>query len=412
MNHSMEFIVESEVLGKNKKQTQKTIFEAQDVVLDKYDIRGMKLGAVRVPFKSFVRNFGIILARALHGSSGWTRGVVSASGASIASPAVFTATEGAVTTKRTLSGIFLGDNGLNTVNAASVGTTKSYADGKSFIEGFSRSTVGKSDYFLGRRIENQTTTASAKSGIDYGANSVTVVSGNILKIKRRFFQYRSSLNVKVAEFGLGTYSGTGGLAGSVLVARDAFSTAVDLGYEQYLDVTYSFTLPSDNQLNTNFINMLANLFSNANAYSVIQTDGITNTTPAFHTSIDFKAAADAEYGIVAGFDDNFVSPYLGSFKLENMITNATLDKGAVTFIDEIDLSSATTRFGFYRDFTNVTSNQVSINEAGLYIFKTPNYIMIARSLFNTMTLDENDVLRIKTYFNFPVTSAVAPTLEA
>lgn len=415
MNHSMDFSIEYEVLGKSKKKKVVTTqLTANNVLLEKYDIRGMKLGTVEVPFKSFVRNFGVILARALHGTTGWTAGIKTASGASAASPVVMTATEGAITTIRSKSGIFIGDNNLNSVAAASVGTTLSYIDGKNFIQSpGGRTTVGKSDYFLGRRIEANTTTASSPTGVDYGANSITILDNNTIQIKRRFFQYRGVTPIKVAEFGLGTYKGSGGLAGTILLARDTFSTAIELGYEQYLDVTYSFTLPSNQELNTNFICMLANLFSNSNAYSVVLTSGAVNTAPGFHTAVDFKAAADAEYGIVVGYQDGKITaPYYNSYKLENPILNAVLDKGAVTFINELDTYSDTTRFGFYRDFTNVDTSQVSVNEIGLYTKISATYCMIARSTLPTnVNIDVGDVLRVKVYFNFPVASTVEPALE-
>ena len=63
MNHSMDFSIEYEILGKSKKKKVVTTqLTANNVLLEKYDIRGMKRGTVEVPFKSFVRNFGVILA--------------------------------------------------------------------------------------------------------------------------------------------------------------------------------------------------------------------------------------------------------------------------------------------------------------------------------------------------------------
>lgn len=413
MNHSMDFYVEYEILGKNKsKKKVSTRLEAQDVKLEKYDKRGMKLQEESVPFKSFVRNFGVILARALHGATSWTAGVNTASGVSVAALKVFTATEAAMSASRSKSGVWIGDNGLNIVAAASIGTTKFYADGDSFITGVNRSTVAKSDYFLARRIEAQTTTASAKSAVTYGANSVTVVDSNKLQIKRRFFNDRGTVPLKVAEFGLGTYKTTGGVAGSILLARDTFATSIVLTDEQYLDVTYSFSLPTTNYLNTNFINMLANLFLNTDAYGVLDTTGGPFDAPDFQTAILFKAAVDADYGIMVGNNDNAVQPYLNSYKLESAFSNAVMQKGAMSFLNELDTSTSTTKFGFQRDITNLSSDSVEVGEMGLYTsLGGSDYCMIARTTFSQLIVDPNDVLRVKVYFNFPVASTTEPTLE-
>lgn len=412
MNHSMEFHVEYQILGK-KKKTVSTKLEAQDVKIEKYDKRGMKLEEHNVPFKSFVRNFGVILGRALHGATSWTAGVRTATNASLASPVMMRATEAAISASRAKSGIFIGDNNLNSLNTASIGTINSYSDGKTFLTGVARNVHSKADYFLARRIEAHTTTASAPSAVEYGANSITVVNSNTVQIKRRFFNDRGATSLKVAEFGLATYKGSDGVKGSILLARDVFNTSITLTDEQYLDVTYSFSLPSTNYLNTNFINMLANLFTNANTYGVTNTAGITNLAPGFHTAITFKGGANSDYGIMIGFDDAGVTPYNSSYKLESIYANAVMQRSSMTFLNDLDSSTSTTKFGFQRDFTNVSANQVLVNEMGLYTeLAGSTYCMIGRTTFNSLAVDPNDVLRVKVYFNFPVSgNTVEPTLE-
>lgn len=410
MNHSMNFTVEYEILGKkNKKKTIKTELTAHDVLIEKFQ-DGMKLEKHEVPFKSFVKNFGATLAYIMGGTK--TATVVNAAGTAVDASTILSVSEAAITATHSRRGIYIGDKGVNAINSGSIGAVSASVI-KSFLTCPIGNTVQKSDIWLKRRIE--ASSASVATKVSYGAMSITIPSDDTVKITRRFYNSRGS-SIKVSEIGLGTQNTITGAAyfvnKNILLARDVFAYDLTLADQQYLDITYSFSLPSGGYLTNNLIVMLANLFKNNSiAYSYKTVSGIVPINPPTLTGLTVMGIADnTDYGIQVGEQFTTNSPY--DYKLENDISNSVLDRSATTYLNLLTETNTSTKFGFQREFTNVDSSSVTIKEASLQIKDQDNKgIVLARFPINSITLNPTDILRIKVYFEFPVSSTVYVTEE-
>jgi len=411
MNHSVNFAVEYEILGKNKKK--KTVVSklvANDVLVEKFQ-GDMKLEKHAVPFKSFVKNFGATLAYILGGTK--TNTVVNAGGTTQDASTILSVSEAAITATHSRRGIYIGDKAANTVVAASYSAV-SASTSKSFLTGAVGNSVQKSDVFLKRRIE--ASSASVATKVSYGAVSITIPSENTVKITRRFYNTRGT-SIKINEVGLGTQNVITGAAyfvdHNILLARDTMAYDVTLADQQYLDITYSFSLPEGGYLTNNLIVMLANLFKNSpTGYSYKTVSGTTPINPPPLTGLTVMGIADnTDYGIQVGGTYTSHSSY--DYKLEADISNAVLDRSATTYLDLLTETNTSTKFGFQRDFTNVGTVPVTVKEGCLNVEDQDNKgILLARFPINGIELSANDILRIKVYFEFPVVTTNYVTQEA
>ena len=404
MNHHMNVIIETEVLGKKgtKKKIQSTL-TVEDILVEKYQNGGMKLASYKIPFKSFVKNFGTTLSRIM--GSATTTGVNTANGASQAASTFMSVSEAAITNIHSRRGLYIGDNLENTVAAASTALV-SASTSKSFLTGAVGRTTSKNDTFIGRRIE--ASSASVATKVSYGAMSITIPSDDRVKLTRRFYNSRGSA-ITIGEIGLGTQNVISAgyfVDHNILLARDVTSRPFDLEDQQYLDITMEFSIPTTGYLTTNFVVMLANIFKNNDgAYNYKNVNGTIPTgVTTFTVGTDVKAGADdVNRGLQLGSRfDNF-SIY--DYKLLSIIGNATLDRSATTFINDLNTYNTTTRFGFQRDFTNVGSSRLEIAEGSLQIKDdSDDGIVISRFPTGEIDLDPNDILRVKFYFDFPVSA--------
>ena len=410
MNHSVNFAVEYEILGKNKKK--KTVVSklvANDILVEKFQ-GDMKLEKHEVPFKSFVKNFGATLAYIFGGTKTGT--IVDAKGTAQDASTFLSVSEGAITNTHSRRGIYIGDKGANAVNAASW-TIVAASQSKSFLTGNVGNSVQKSDTFLKRRIE--ASSASVATKVRYDAVSITIPEDNTVKITRRFYNGRGS-SIKINEVGLGTQNATGAgyfVDHNILLARDIFQYDLTLADQQYLDITYSFSLPEGGYLTNNLIVLLANLFKNNNgAYDYKTVSGVINTgVVAFNAMTVTAPADDTDYGIQVGTQYTTSSPY--DYKLERDIANSKLDRSATTYLNLLTETNISTKFGFQRDFTNVDTVPVMIKEGSLNIKDLDDKgILLARFPINGIELSANDILRIKVYFEFPVVTTNYVTQEA
>lgn len=411
MNHSVNFAVEYEILGKNKKK--KTVVSklvANDILVEKFQ-GDMKLEKHEVPFKSFVKNFGATLAYIFGGTKTGT--IVDAKGTAQDASTFLSVSEGAITNTHSRRGIYIGDKGANAVNAASW-TIVAASQSKSFLTGNVGNSVQKSDTFLKRRIE--ASSASVATKVRYDAVSITIPEDNTVKITRRFYNGRGS-SIKINEVGLGTQNVITGAAyfvdHNILLARDTMAYDVILADQQYFDITYSFSLPEGGYLTNNLIVMLANLFKNSSiGYSYKTVSGTTSINPPPLTGLTVMGIADnTDYGIQVGETYTSHSPY--DYKLEANISNSVLKRSATTYLDLLTETNTSTKFGFQRDFTNVDTVPVMIKEGSLNIKDLDDKgILLARFPINGIELSANDILRIKVYFEFPVVTTNYVTQEA
>lgn len=408
MNHHMNVIIETEVLGKKgtKKKIQSTM-RVEDILVEKYQNGGMKLASYKIPFKSFVKNFGTTLSYIM--GSATTTGVNTANGASQAASTFMSVSEAAINNStnsiHSRRGLYIGDNLENTVAAASTALV-SASTSKSFLTGAVGSKTSKNDTFIGRRIE--ASSASVATKVSYGAMSITISTDDRVTLKRRFYNSRGSA-ITIGEIGLGTQNVISAgyfVDHNILLARDVTSRPFDLEDQQYLDITMEFSIPTTGYLTTNFVVMLANIFKNNDgAYNYKNVNGTIPTgITTFTVGTDVKAGADdVNRGLQLGSRfDNF-SIY--DYKLLSIIGNATLDRSATTFINDLNTYNTTTRFGFQRDFTNVGTSKLEIAEGSLQIKDdSDDGIVIARFPTGEIDLDPNDILRVKFYFDFPVSA--------
>lgn len=404
MNHHMNVIIETEVLGKKgtKKKIQSTM-RVEDILVEKYQNGGMKLANYKIPFKSFVKNFGTTLSYIM--GSATTTGVNIANGASQAASTFMSVSEAAITNTHSRRGLYIGDNGYTTgIVSASVALV-SASTSKSFLKGAVGRETLKTDTFIGRRIE--ASSASVATKVSYGAMSITIPTDDTVRLTRRFYNSRGSA-ITIGEIGLGTQNATGAgyfVDHNILLARDVASP-FELDDQQYLDITMEFSVPTSGYLTTNFIAMLANIFKNNNgAYNYKNVNGTIPTgTVAFGVGTNVNAVADnTNRGLQLGTRFDVFSIY--DYKLLNIIPNATLDRSGTTFINELNTYNTTTRFGFQRDFTNVGTSRLEIAEGSLQIADDDDVgIVISRFPTGEIDLDPNDILRVKFYFDFPVSA--------
>jgi len=403
MNHHMNVIIETEVLGKKgtKKKIQSTM-RVEDILVEKYQNGGMKLASYKIPFKSFVKNFGTTLSYIM--GSATTTGVNIANGASQAASTFMSVSEAAITNIHSRRGLYIGDNLENTVAAASTALV-SASTSKSFLTGAVGRTTSKNDTFIGRRIE--ASSASVATKVSYGAMSITISTDDRVTLKRRFYNSRGSA-ITIGEIGLGTQNVISAgyfVDHNILLARDVTSRPFDLEDQQYLDITMEFSVPTTGYLTTNFIVMLANLFKNSTTgYNYKTVSGIAPVNAPLLTGLSVKAIADdTDYGIQLG--SRFDSFSIYDYKLINLHSNSVLDRSATTFINDLNTYNTTTRFGFQRDFTNVGTSKLEIAEGSLQIKDQDDKgILISRFPTGEIDLDPNDILRVKFYFDFPVSA--------
>lgn len=405
MNHHMNVIIETEVLGKKgtKKKIQSTM-RVEDILVEKYQNGGMKLASYKIPFKSFVKNFGTTLSYIM--GSATTTGVNTANGASQAASTFMSVSEAAITNIHSRRGLYIGDNLENDGIAAASTALVSASTSKSFLTGAVGRVTSKNDTFIGRRIE--ASSASVATKVSYGAMSITIPSDDKVKLTRRFYNSRGS-SITIGEIGLGTQNKIGAgyfVDHNILLARDVTSRAFDLEDQQYLDITMEFSVPTTGYLTTNFIVMLANIFKNNDgAYNYKTVSGkIPTGTVTFGVGTSVNAVADnTDRGIQLGTRfDNF-SIY--DYKLLNILSNSVLDRSGTIFINDLNTYNTTTRFGFQRDFTNVGTTKLEIAEGSLQIADNDDKgIVIARFPTGEIDLDPNDILRVKFYLDFPVSA--------
>jgi len=411
MNHSINFNVKYEILDKKKKTKEfSTKIQAHDLELSIGE-KGMTLSNHKVPFKSFVRNFGLLMSKIF--GSGSLGSLKYASGGATT---VYTATnfltviEAALSASRARRGIYIGDKGANSINGASLGAiTTGTSVSLWAITGNVQNSVQKGDTWLKRRLEADTT--SADTGITYGTNSVVMENDTTVKITRRFYN-GSGKTVKVNEIGLGGSKTTTGLAAIVLLARDTTAYDVSVLTGQYIDITYRFTVASG--LTNNFIVMLANLLSGTiSKYSYINTNGAPDTLTTLAKFSLNQVATQDSWGIIIGqTNEAGISSY--DYKLENEYSHGAtepyFDYGATEVINNIDTSNSTTKFGFYRDFTCKGTSSKEVAEAGLALeSETAKPIFIARFPINGIVCNPEDVLRVSVYFDFPVSTTTYVT---
>lgn len=414
MNHSIKFNAEYEILGKKKKKFSSEI-TAHDIEIDIID-REMVIAKHKTPFKSFVKNFAVALAKIFGNSATSSESLKYASGTATTgylATNFLCVSEGALSASRARRGIFIGDKEANSYNGASIGSIKTGTSPTlHVITGQVQNQVQKSDVFLKRRLEANT--ASCTSGIYYGANSITIENDTTVKIVRRF-RNNSGKTIKINEIGLGSGKPSMPISGIVLLARDIMAYDISVLNGQYIDITYRFTV--GNGLTTNFAVLLANLFSgtlsgkyyvNGNGSS----DTITNTN---YFSIDRAAGADS-YGITIGSGDNS-RPSIYDKSLENQWSHGTIEPyfaySDTSPINELNTSNSTSRFGFYRDFTCKGTTTKEVNEGGIALQgDSTKPIYIARFAINGMRLNPEDILRVSIYFDFPVSSTLYVTQEA
>jgi len=409
MNHDLNFTVEYGVLGKKTKKitSQFQVENIEAVIGD----RGMTIKRIKVPFRSFVKNFAVGFAKALGSAN--TTGLKNPNNASIAASTCIGVSEGAITATHSRKGIWIGDKSVNSVNAASISAvTASTID--SFLTGNVGESVEKNDIWLKRRIE--ASSASVATKVAYGAVGFEVLSESSFRVKRRFFNGRGT-TIKIAEVGLGAgYDNTKWMdESSILFARDMFQTPITLEDQQYLDIYYTFTLSSTGYLTSNFLYMFANMLR-SNSTSVFSTlHTLKDRTGVWQTSNNsysvLGAADDTEVGIQLGevFENRSI---FTAYKLNREIANTVLDRSAVTFINEFATGSVSTKFGFQRDFTNISANTVIVEEGGLSNAPSAAGKAIYLSYFPLdAVVDPNDVLRVKIYFEMPVSERNYITLE-
>lgn len=408
MNHSINFNVKYEILGKkNKTKEFSTEIQAHDLELSIGD-KGMTLSKHKVPFKSFVKNFGVILAKVFgitssgalkYASGGATTGYTVTSFLNVS--------EAALTASRARRGIFIGDKGANSINGASLGAiTTGTSVSLWAITGNVQNSVQKGDAWLKRRLEANT--ANAATGISYGANSIVIENDTTVKITRRFYN-NSGKTIKVNEIGLGGSLTNTPLAAIVLLARDIMTYDLSWLDGQYLDISYRFTVSSG--LTNNFIVMLANLLSGTlTKYSYLNASGNSDTMTTLTNFYIDRAAGTDTYGIVIGqSNESGISPY--DYKLENEWNHGTTEPyfaySDTSSINNIDTLNSTTKFGFYRDFTCKGTSAKEVAEAGIALQSQGNKaIFIARFPINGIVCNPEDVLRVSVYFDFPVSSTL------
>lgn len=412
MNHSINFNVEYEILGKkNKTNKFTTQIQAHDLELSIGE-KGMTLSNHKVPFKSFVKNFGSLLAKLFGATS--VEPLKYASGATTGAYTVasfMNVSEAALTASRARRGIYIGDKGANSYNGASLGAiTTGTSVSLWAITGNVQNSVQKGDNWLKRRLEADTT--SADTGIVYGANSVVMENDTTVKITRRFYN-GSGKTVKVNEIGLGgTRTTAVVLSAIVLLARDTTAYDVSVLTGQYIDISYRFTVASG--LTNNFVVMLANLLSGTlGKYSYINNAGSTNTlTTATKFSMN-RTGGDDTYGIHIGeTNEAGISSY--DYKLENQWAHGTTEPffaySATNYIDNLNTSNSTTKFGFYRDFTCKGTSSKEVAEAGIFLqSEEAKGICVARFPINGIVCNPEDVLRVSVYFDFPVSTTTYVT---
>lgn len=411
MNHSINFNVKYEILDKKKKSKEFTTkIQAHDLELSIGE-KGMTLSNHKVPFKSFVRNFGLLMSKVF--GSGSLGSLKYASGGATT---VYTATnfltvsEAALSASRARRGIYIGDKGANSFNGASLGAiTTGTSVSLWAITGNVQNSVQKGDTWLKRRLEADT--ASADTGITYGSNSVIMENDTTVKITRRFYN-GSGKTVKVNEIGLGGSKTTTGLAAIVLLARDTMAYDISVLDGQYIDISYRFTVASG--LTNNFIVMLANLLSGTlSKYSYTNTNGAPDTLTTLSKFSLNQVATQDSWGIIIGqTNEAGISSY--DYKLENEYSHGAtepyFDYGATEVINNIDTSNSTTKFGFFRDFTCKGTSSKEVAEAGLALeSETAKPIFIARFPINGIVCNPEDVLRVSVYFDFPVSTTTYVT---
>jgi len=412
MNHSINFNVEYEILGKKNKQKKFTTqIQAHDLELSIGE-KGMTLSNHKVPFKSFVKNFGSLLAKLFGATSVEPLKYASGGATSAYTVASFlNVSEAALSVSRARRGIFIGDKGANSFNGASLGAiTTGTSVSLWAITGNVQNSVQKGDTWLKRRLEADTT--SADTGITYGSNSVIMENDTTVKITRRFYN-GSGKTVKVNEIGLGgSRTNAVALAAIVLLARDTMAYDISVLDGQYIDISYRFTVTSG--LTNNFVVMLANLLSGTlGKYSYLNANGSSDTLTSAVKFYINRAVGDDSYGIHIGqTNEAGISSY--DYKLENQWAHGTTEPyfaySDTNYIDNLNTSNATTKFGFYRDFTCKGTSSKEVAEAGIALqSEAAKGIYIARFPINGIVCNPEDVLRVSVYFDFPVSTTTYVT---
>lgn len=405
--HAPRILTEWEILNRSNLGRTSSIlppFRAK-LIASFRDANGNLKREAEIPFKSFVSNFARILNfgffNVYNTADGETIDQITTASGTVAASSVsgvhtYDVLEGQKTAD-TGYGIWIGKtNGVynsngDTVTTSAVGIHPSY-----------------DDYTLSGLI-------SPTATIIYGATSMSNPNSSTLRVTRRFTN-NTAYTIYVDEVGL---LGNSGLE-NVLLARDRvqdglgnFHIAIPPG--EIVDFTYVFTVTAESGYVSNFLQFMSSDMRDSTPIgSIYDTDG-TVRTPDFTTGRSKKnllaTANDDNFGLLIGGRFNTLPTFppplsATSYKLNNQLTDTYMDHSAVSALG-LEKTDGSTIFGLYRDFENVQDYNIYLNEYGIVINDgTYNYLLARARLSSSgsdyITVEPDQIFRLKTYFKFPV----------
>ena len=414
MSHAPKTIIEYEIFD-SKEASRNTIKGStyqmngrlQIMILDK---EGKQRLLHTQPFGSYVSNFGKILNFALTGATnvGLKNTAGTASARNITKAAVSSAAN------ENTVGIFIGD-----IRNSSGFNTFAQEPGIS-------TTIQLNDFQLYRKIPaSNSGVAPTPSDMLYDGTAITAPSAGVLKVTATFTCSRST-GIRVSEVGLigkDPYNG----AKFNLLARDIVTNGAESNVfvenGETLQIDYIFTITDSSGFTTNYLKMVQSLLSppKASAGAVTpktmggSTSGVyfASASNASNNCRVIAPADNATYGILLGGTTNDVPrddipmPVITDYKLNSQFTNnAVLDHGLVTAIS-LTAENGETKFGIYRDFKNVGTNNLYLREVGLVCkHKETNYHYLlnrARIAGNKwIVLEPSKTIRVKIYYVYEI----------
>lgn len=271
------------------------------------------------------------------------------------------------------------------------------ATANSFNNSLILGTVSDTDYGLKDYYDY-----TIDSILSYGATNVAV-NTNTLKVTRRIENILGT-SVTINEIGLMAAFTDGATSRRILLSRDILSTDYSLAAGDLVDIELNISITSDSGYTIAFLKILESLFTDSSV-TLRDTNATTASKNFSSTSRSLEidsVAGDDNYGIVVGNDGEAFS--YNSWNLQSKIPHSSsgLSYGATELIS-LSYSDNKIVFGVKRDFENLGTSPVSINELGVVVklSSTTNYYLIQR-LSTSQVIEPNKVYRAIVYLEFEV----------
>ena len=399
-SHAPNIIVEREIL-KRKTIAQKPQIDAS------LQITIGNNTPIRLPFKSFVKNLGYLLAFKMFAEA--NAGLIKDTAGNVITADRFKmeVTEAAISAAaNTLYGIWIGYTGdFTSLYTQDVLATMS-------------NSIKETDFSLYRKIPNDGMIPD--SDVLYGATSVTLLNTGALKVARTITVNRTN-GIRINEIGLIGNVGTE----KVLLCRDfIFDVAsnrhyINVPFNELIRIEYVFNIVSGSGFTSRFIGFLNSLFTGASVTDFLSTTGVNRAVDVNTDTIDFMAAATViTHGILVGggltTDINTPKMRTTDYVMINpVIPNNVLTYGAMTLIP-LSYVNGRTLIGCYRDFTNESATAtVYVAEDAIYFKDSTlevgnditDYFMMNNTSVGTtgyQAVLPGETLRIKYYYAFPI----------